>query len=158
MAVFAAGQRLTAALLNGIFSPSASDTQNTLGTTLSTTYTATLTGGTACGLTFVAPASGCVMVHNSTVLDSSASAVNRRTYCTFQIKTGGTIGSGTTFTAASDDNAIYNSGDYDIEVGRAIRITGLTPLATYNCQQLFRNGSADTATYISKQLAVVPVV
>src|ERR1700754_4777363 len=133
---FVAGRRLTADYLNDTFTASASSTQNTLGTTTSTSYTATLTGGTACGVVFVAPASGVVIVHNSSVVDSSDAA--QRSYCTFRIKTGGTIGSGTHFLGASHHHPVYNLGTADSDFGKSIRVTGLTPGATYNVQQLFK--------------------
>src|SRR6188474_3550933 len=43
----------------------ASNTQNISGTTTSGTYTATLSGGTTCSFTFVAPGSGSVIVNNN---------------------------------------------------------------------------------------------
>jgi hypothetical protein len=154
---FAAGQFLTASLLNSTFPPSGSDTQNTLGSTTATAFTATLSGGTACGFAFTAPLSGVVMVYNSSVVDNSDAA--QRSYCTFRIRTGGTIGSGTDFWAAADASAIYNLGTADNSYGRAIRVPGLTAGATYNVQQLFRSavGTA-TATFLNKHLAVLPVI
>jgi hypothetical protein len=147
-----AGQLLTA----NVFGVAVSDTEAALGTTTSTTFTATLTGGTACGASFVAPVSGIVIVHNSSVVDSSDAA--QRSYCTIQIRAGGTIGSGTVFLAAADANAIYNLGVNDNCYGRALRVTGLTAGATYNCQQLFRSANAAaTASFLNKHLIVQPV-
>jgi hypothetical protein len=145
-----AGQRLTANVL-GV---AVSSTESALGSTTSTSYTATLTGGTACGVAFVAPASGTVIVHNSGLIDNSGTL---RTYCTFRIRTGGTIGSGTDVVAALDANSIANVGVDDVTEGRSIMVTGLTPGATYNCQQLFKVSAASTGTFVSKHLAIQPV-
>jgi len=153
---FVAGRRLTASYLNNTFTASSSDTQDTSGTTTSTTYTATLTGGTACGCTFVAPLSGVVMVINS--LGFVDNTTTPRSVCTIRIKTGGTIGSGTDFLAAVDANAAAATNVDDKSQTRVKRVPGLTPGATYNVQQLFKVSSASTATFASKHLAVVPVI
>lgn len=131
-----------------------SSTQNTSGSTTSTTYTATLTGGTACGTAFVAPPSGKVIVHNSGFIDNSSTG---RSYMTFRIRTGGTVGSGTDVVAAVDDNAVTCLGTDDLTAGRAIHVTGLTPGTTYNCQQLFKASAGTTASFSWKHLIVAPV-
>lgn len=151
----AAGQRLTAALLNNMFGVVASDTQNTSGTTTSTTYTATLTGGTACGLTFVAPTSGKVIVHNSANIKNSTTNFSG---CVPIIREGGSIGSGTTFLAADDNLAIAVRGSDEVQMGRAILVTGLTAGNTYNVQQAFKVNAASTLTILRKHLLVVPVI
>ncbi|MFI7677866.1 hypothetical protein [Actinophytocola sp. NPDC049390] len=145
-----AGQRLTANVL-GVAESSA---ETASGSTTSTTYTATLTGGTACGVAFVAPASGTVLVHNSSFVDNSTSG---RSYMTFRIRTGGTIGSGTDVVAAVDDNAVSVLGADDASFGRAVMVEGLTAGATYNCQQLFKASAGTTATFQWKKLVVQPV-
>jgi hypothetical protein len=140
------------------FASTLGSTETAIGTTVATAFTATLTGAgaLACGIAFTAPPSGSVIVHNSSVVDSSDAA--QRSYCTFRIRTGSTIGSGTDFVAAADVNSIYNLGTSDICVGRAILVTGLTPGSSYNCQQLFRSASgAATATFLNKHLIVQPV-
>lgn len=147
-----AGGKLTVA----DFGVTLSDTENTLGTTTSTSYTATLTGGTACGIAFVAPPSGAVLIHNSSVCDNDSTA--QRSYCTFRVRTGTTIGSGSDVVAAADANAIYNLGTADNCYGRAIHITGLSPGGDYNVQQLFKtSNAANVATFLSKHLIVQPV-
>jgi len=115
-----------------------SDTQNTSGTTTSTGYTATLTGGTACGRAFVAPASGAVMIHNTASVTSQAVI-----YCfvDFQVRNGGTVGSGTVFRAPSDTTALRHADTNFIRATATTHVTGLTPGATYNVQQQFRTAS-----------------
>jgi hypothetical protein len=150
----AAGQRLTAALLNGLFGTSASDSQPTQGTTTSTSYTATLTGGTACGVAFVAPASGKVTVHSSATLLNSTTGLS---YVSFEIRAGGSIGSGTLFLAASDANAVQHVSTSVENQGKGIQVTGLVPGAVYNCRQMFKVGTAaTTSTFNNKHLSVNP--
>lgn len=154
MATFAAGQRLTAQLLNAAFTEAVTDVQATSGTTTSTTYTATLTGGTACGVVFVAPTSGKVNVHNSAFIDNSTTP---RSLVTFRIRTGSSIGSGSDVVAALDVNAIGAVNVDDTTYGKTVTVTGLTPGATYNCQQLFKVSSASMGTFQQKQLSVTPL-
>lgn len=152
---FAAGQRLTAQLLNDTFGVTVTDVQTTAGTTTSTSYTNTLAGGTACGVVFTAPKSGAVVVHNSAFLDNSTTG---RNYLAFDIRTGSTIGSGTSFRAASDADMVASLGSNDMTMGRSVLVTGLTPGAIYNCQQAFKTSSGTTASYSWKQLVVQPVI
>lgn len=153
---FSAGARLTATLLNNTFPASASDTQDTQGTTTSTTYTATLTGGTACGCTFVAPLSGVVIIVNS--LGFVDNSTTPRSLCTIRVRTGGSIGSGSDVVAALDANACAAVNVDDASQTRVKRVPGLTPGNTYNVQQLFKVSSASTATFASKHLAVFPAI
>jgi len=133
----------------------ATTTQNTSGTTTSTSYTATLTGGTTCSLTFVAPPSGQVMVHNTVNLSNTLTS---GVLMSFEIRAGAVVGSGTVFQAADDQNTNQSSGVAGVGNRATVStpITGLTPGATYNIRQMFRV-SAGTGTYISKRLTVVPL-
>jgi hypothetical protein len=133
--------------------PSQSDFQATSGTTTSTTYTATLTGGTACGLVFTAPTSGRVLVCNNTAIVNSAT---QATYCSFAIRAGGSIGSGTVFLSEADGHAILNTTTSNARYGTTRVVEGLTPGSTYNAQQLFRV-AASTGTYVNKSLHVIPL-
>jgi hypothetical protein len=131
--------------------PTQADTQNTSGTTTSTTYTATLTGGTACGVAFTAPTSGRVLViNNSTITNSGANS----TYCSYAVRTGGSIGSGTVFLAESDTNAAINQTTSAFRFGVSRVVEGLTAGSTYNVQQSFRV-AAGTGTFSGKHLAVI---
>lgn len=155
MATFLAGAILTAQTLNDAFTDSQSDAQDTLGSTTSTGFTATLTGGTACGVAFVAPTSGIVMIFNNSFVENSGTA---RSYCNIRVRTGSSIGSGSDVLASTDETsiAIQGSAGDDAAMGRAFRITGLTPGQSYNVQQLFRV-SGSTGTFAWKRLSVVPV-
>lgn len=131
-------------------------TQNASGTTIATSYTATLTGGTTCSATFVAPPSGQVMVHNTANISNSTSS---GILMGFEIRAGAVVGSGSVVVAADDDDA--NSGSGVASVGRRATVTtpvlsGLTPGATYNIRQMFRV-STGTGTFLSKRLTVSPL-
>lgn len=130
-------------------SRSLSDVQSANGTTTSTTFTATLTGGTACGIAFVAPASGVVIIHNSLGLFNTADF----SICTIEVRTGSTIGSGTVVLAASDDYAIVHKNANLNQFGRATRLPGLTPGGSYNVRQQFRVPSG-TGNFQRKELIV----
>lgn len=146
-----AGQRLTAALL-GLARYSE---ETALGTTTSASYTATLTGGTACSFTFVAPTSGVVEVVNTAQVDNSSTA--QTSLMSFEIRTGSSVGSGTVMFAASDDDALRNLGTNEVQMTFARIVDGLTGGATYNIRQMFRGSGGTTATFIRKRLAVIPM-
>lgn len=153
--VFAAGQRLTAQLLNDTFGNTLSDTQNTLANVASVTYTETFTvSNTPASLVFTAPLSGKILVHNSAYLDNSS--VTARTYLSFIIRTGAVIGSGTVIFTGGDEQAIENLSSDDMTAGRTIRIPGLTPGASFNIRQRGRVTSG-TGEFQNRHLIVEPV-
>lgn len=127
--------------------------QVTSGTTASATYTATLTGGTACSVAFVAPASGKVIITN-TVQSSNSGANN--SFCAPHVRNGAVIGSGTDVLASSDDEAHTNTGTNALRFSAERLLQGLTAGASYNVVQEFK-ASAGTATFTRKSLIVTPV-
>lgn len=137
------------------FTTSVNSTQNTSGTTTSTSYTATLTGGTACGVAFVAPTSGRVAIVNTA--DQSISAAGQAAHLSFAVRQGSTIGSGTSVLGAADDRSMYVVNDS----GRQsffYMLSGLTAGGSYNVQQNFRtSNAANTATFQRKTLDVFPL-
>lgn len=134
------------------FPAAASDAQGTSGTTTSTTFTPTLTGGTACGLTFVAPTSGKVLVTNASRLTNSGA---NESYCGWALRTGGTIGSGSSVFGSADARSVLHNGTTFARKGADFLVTGLTAGSTYNIQQEFRV-SAGTGSFANKDLAVTP--
>lgn len=151
--LFLAGQRPTAAeLTEATENDIETDTQNTNGTTTSTTYTPTLTGGTACGKVFVAPPSGRVVVLNNCGLFNSSAA--SASACTIRVRTGGVVGSGSDFVAADDNDALIEWTANITQVGNHYPITGLTPGSTYNVQQVFRV-SGNTGNFQRKKITVI---
>lgn len=156
MVAFLAGAILTAQTLNDVFTDSNSDSQDTLGSTTATSFTATLTGGTACGVSFIAPTSGIVLIANNTFVENTGAAA--RAYCTIRVRTGSSIGSGSDVLAATDENSIATAGGAgdDGAFGRVFRLTGLTAGQSFNIQQLFRV-SGSTGNFAWKRLSVYPV-
>lgn len=132
------------------------DTQNTSGTTTSTSFTVTLSGGTACGIAFVAPNSGKVWIHNAANMFNSGAA-----HCVtgFRVRTGGVIGSGTDVTVAADSNSLVAGGAGGVADRHGVPYLqqGLTPGSTYNVQQLF-HVDGGTGTFNNKFLGVDPVL
>ncbi len=129
-------------------------TQDTAGTTTSSTYVESLTGGTPCSFAFVAPPSGKVLVLNSGFVDNSSTG---RSHQSWIIRTGSTIGSGTTFLNAGDEKSLANLGPDDVTATRTTLVTGLTPGASYNIRQQFKTSSGTTGNFQWKELVVMPV-
>lgn len=128
------------------------DTQATSGTTTSISYTATLTGGTACGVAFTAPASGKVLIYNKAYFYNSAAGTSF-SFCTARVRTGASIGSGSDVLAAADTEANVTT---HVAAQTVVRLlTGLTAGSAYNVQQLFRV-DAGTGTFLNKHLIVQP--
>lgn len=128
-----------------------SNSQVTAGTTTSTTYTTTLSAGAVCGVAFTAPASGSVLVHNTS--ETNNSAPPDLSLCSIRVRTGAVVGSGTDYLPVSDDEAVFSAADTRHGISRFI--SGLTPWASYNVQQLVRV-TGGTGTFGRKQLIVHP--
>lgn len=146
-----AGQPITAADLG----QAQADTQSSSGTTTSTSYTSTLTGGTACGVAFVAPASGAVLIISNCQISNSGANNSR---CSFVVRTGAVVGSGGTVLAADDSRAQLHNGT-TAERGSIQHpmTTGLTPGQSYNVQQVF-DVAGGTGTFSNKSLTVIPML
>jgi len=129
------------------------DRQDTSGNTSSTSYTATLTGGTTCARTFVAPPSGAVLIHNKFYGYNGNVGVNF-TFCSPEVRAGGVIGSGALVLTAADAEAVVVSQVNAQSVTRYL--AGLTPGSTYNARQMFRV-DGNNGTYIFKELIIQPV-
>lgn len=129
--------------------PIDSQIQNVAGTTTSTTYTATLSVGTACGLAFTAPASGKVLITHNCEVSNSASGFS---LATIRVGTGASIGAGTVVIAAADEEAVFASG-LSVRASTSRLVTGLTAGSPYNVQEQFRV-TAGTGTFQRKSLIV----
>ena len=108
------------------------------------------------GLTFVAPLSGRIMVHIVMYLQGGATS----TGCegSYEIKTGGTIGSGTSVIAAGD-SYIDNRNPAWTRLGGSFYHAGLTPGDTYNARLVFASGVAGTSVSAStSDLTVQPIL
>lgn len=116
--------------------------------------TFTTSGGTVCGLTFVAPATGRVMVHIAAEIDNSSTQVS---LVSFRLGTGGSIGSGTEIVAAGDNTSISNLGTNQVRLGAPYLVTGLVAGSTYNCQLMHRVSSGGgTGSFARRVLIVAP--
>lgn len=118
-------------------------------------------GTVVVGTTFVAPSSGKVIVHFSGYLVSDVNA--NAVLLSFEMKTGGTIGSGTLVgAAANSDRAIacgraVNSGAVALlNAGNWALYTGLTPGATYNVRTLHAADPGNTSHALYRQILVQP--
>jgi hypothetical protein len=135
------------------------DIQNNVGTTTSTSYTATLSGSGAatCAVVFIAPSSGRVEIANTMQLWTTVSG---NAYCTVEVRTGDKIGSGTVVLSASDNNALVATTTNPFRGGVITVVTGLTPGAAYNVRQVFRTSTSsggNEGTYYRKHLKVEPL-
>lgn len=161
MTTFFAGARLTAQVLNDALGVSSQHAPLDSGTTTSTSYTTTLTGGTSpVFATFVAPTSGKVNIQWAAGLAITTGAPGFA-LCAPQVREGTSPSSGTVFLTVSDNLAIQNThaaNTEEIQVGRSHLLTGLTPFLTYNVALLYRVSTADTGTFSRKEVAAIPVV
>jgi hypothetical protein len=132
------------------------DTQNTSGTFTSAVYTASLTGAgaVACGFSFIAPKSGQVLILNNCHLEHTVSTAT--VWCSFRVRTGGTVGSGSDVLAVSDSHSVHTDGVNPDRKGSSKVVSGLTPGSTYNVQQLVKTDGGATATVKDKELIMVP--
>lgn len=124
--------------------------------TASTSYVA----GTNCGTAFVAPQSGTVLVHHQSGAGHNGTTISVSAYMSFEIRTGGTVGSGSVVVAAHDDNGgrVLNpstdAGFKYVTATRIVPITGLTPGSTYNARMMFRTTTA-TGAYLQRHILVM---
>lgn len=151
---FTAGKKLTAQYLNDTFSAVQFNRADTTGSTTSTSYTGTLTGGgVAAGVGFVAPLSGKVRVDFATAGFNSGVNDNKSAV---RIGTAGTPGAGTLIYAATDADMILFTGSSTYGISGFTYITGLTPGITYNAQMQHKV-SAGTGSFLYKRILVTPV-
>lgn len=128
------------------------DSETTTGTTTSTSFTSTLTGGTACEVTFVGPTSGRILVINTAQLDNTSGT----SQVSFRLGTGSIPGGGTEILAASELRALKSEGTNLVMASHVYPVSGLTPGTTYNAQQQFATTSG-TGTFSRKHLIVIPL-
>lgn len=132
-------------------------TDNTNGVP-GTTFTNSITGTSPAifGVAFVGPPSGKVLVMGRCL--AGCSAVNGYSFLDFEIKTGATIGSGSTFRGPNDLTcSIFQSSTANQQgtVSPSDLVTGLTPGAQYNAALVYRVGSG-TGLFNRRWIAVLP--
>jgi hypothetical protein len=141
-ALQAAVATLTAAVADLRVSDAHNAVTNNFPTTTSATYVAI---GTVCGTSFVAPASGIVMIDWASEVQTATDVTVAGS--TIEVRAGATVGSGTVVLAAADTNGIAR-GD-NLGAGTPAfwyRLPGLTPASAYNTQIMFRSNGTATLT------------
>lgn len=130
---------------------------NDQGPTLTTATSASYASlGTQCGTSFIAPPSGKVVVSlMAEVKTSTAGSVN---LTTIAVRTGGTVGSGTTVLAAADTNFSIQNQNTQLMMGSTQQIvSGLTAGSTYNVRIEARSNGTATLSLGRRAVTVTPV-
>lgn len=127
------------------------------------TNTGPAAGSSVLGTTFQAPPTGKVKI---TVTASLTSSVNGNSaLCGYEVRSGGTVGSGTVLLAASFNRAVQTSDA--VNTGGAARVTasngpflvtGLTAGSTYNVRTMHWVSPAGTGNVFYRCLLVEPVL
>jgi len=146
------------AAITGLTHAFASSTTDETGFT-NTTFAA---GSTTVGVAFTAPPSGVVVIHLSAIVSQNINT--QATFVSIEVKTGGTIGSGTLVgSAANSDRGLtvgraVNSGAVAIlQAGRPVLYTGLTPGNSYNVRVMHCvDGGSGTVFY--REVIVLPQI
>jgi hypothetical protein len=108
--------------------------------TTTTAYPTFAAGSPVCGVAFVAPPSGRVFVTVTGYLSSPSNT--RRGFLSYEMKTGSTIGSGSSVITPADSRAVVNSmavtsgGPSFLHASFREMISGLTPGASYNARTM----------------------
>ncbi|WFE45298.1 hypothetical protein [Verrucosispora sp. WMMD1129] len=128
-------------------------------TTDSGVTSTTFVAGASIGTTFVAPLSGAVLITFGSLVRITADG-NETAYVGAQLRSGGTVGSGTVLVAASDNDTIRCrkfsttvSSVQEIQAAWTMRVSGLTPGSTYNVQLMHRV-TGGTGTISNRRIAV----
>jgi hypothetical protein len=138
------------------------DTPPTIDANQSGSYTATntgydvaVTGGAYadCAVVFTAPTTGRVLLHiAATARNATAGAPAR---VAPEVRTGGTIGTGTIVFAAAHINSVQQADTNLHRAGAAVLVTGLTPGAVYNAR-LLHMVSSGTGTFAERTIIAAP--
>lgn len=140
----------------------ATGTGGASGTTTSTSFVNTLTGvgaaGGAHGTAFVAPPSGTVFVIGRAV--AGRSVAGDYTLMDFEVREGSTVGSGSVFRAADENQASAiqsgTAGNQGEHCTTGI-VTGLIPGAVYNACLTYRiTGGSGTGSWNRRHIIVLP--
>lgn len=131
------------------------DSATTDGTTTSTSFTNTLTTTGIVGIAFVAPASGSVVVlYQCTGRNSSA---GQFTLVDFEVKTGNTVGSGSSIRPSDENSASApqsDSANQQCQHAGHDLVIGLTPGSLYNAALTCRV-TAGTGTFNRRKITVL---
>lgn len=138
--------------------PARLNSTDNLNGTPGTTFTNTLgtTSPAIFGVAFVGPPSGKVLVMGRCL--AGCSAVNGYSFLDFEIKTGATIGSGSTFRGPNDLTcSVFQSSTANQQgtVAPSDLVTGLVPGDPYNAALVYRVGSG-TGLFNRRWITVLP--
>lgn len=126
----------------------------------SITVTTPANGTTVCGVAFVAPQSGTVLVAIHGDLDQTSGSV----VLGWRVRTGGTPGSGTIVDGPEAGDGV------NAEIGRIVAeanrvsagnfaiVSGLTPADTYNAATFHYIFGGGSGTVFSRAIAVIPLL
>jgi hypothetical protein len=124
--------------------------------------TAFIAGASPVGVAFTAPPSGDVYILFSAIFSSNIAT--HAAFVSVEVKTGGTVGSGTlTGGAANSDRALIcgravtAGGPALLSASRGVRYTGLTPGATYNARVMYCvDNAANSITVTYREVVILP--
>lgn len=126
----------------------------------SITYTEARTGAASeAGIAFVAPPSGAVRIDWSCGISSSDTT--KYALVSFVVRTGNTVGSGTTVQAASDNVVLQSWGSSsENSYAQFYYLSGLTAGGAYNLRLAYRiqSSTAQTGTFNRPKVLVEPVL
>jgi hypothetical protein len=109
---------------------------------------------TICGIDFVAPRSGRVMLHYRSSLTCAGGSL---TFSAPQVAEGATVGSGSVVFSAADDYAMQQSFGTTLSFSASTLIEDLTPFAAYNVVLMVRSSVGGISVIASRrEIDVVP--
>lgn len=127
--------------------------ENTVQSTItSLTY---VVGSASCGVTFVAPTTGRVLVLWGGALDHNTAG--RATILSFRLGLGSSIGAGTLVLPPDDTRSVQNVGVNDLAPGGWHPVAGLDPGVTYNVQLQHRVTVGGNGTVSRRSVTVQPL-
>lgn len=116
----------------------------------------TATQGTpVCGLSFVAPPSGSVLILWRARFEATSAV---RALVEIALRNGGTLGAGSTFSGSTDARALETPTNARLQAAMQQRVAGLTPGGTYNVVTEHKLSAAGTGSIFDRAITVVPMV
>lgn len=149
-------QDLAESVQDDIAAASGSATNASTTNTTTSTSATPVPGSTVVGVTFVAPPSGRVLITAPMIINASVAAGNGS--AGFMVKTGGSIGSGTTvYDCGTEPQAKMAQNGYIGALAGTVCdvVEGLTPGATYNAYCAHWTGSGNIS-FFSQKITVLP--
>lgn len=151
-------QTRVSALESQVSTASVTNADTTARTTTSTSYTTTLSPANICGVAFVAPTSGSVML--CWKAEQAAGTGSAGSYTAGEVRQGTTVGAGTLVYTASDNDALScldSVASMFHHAGITHLLTGLTPGANYNVSLAHRM-TTGTGTFQRREVDVIPLI